>query len=144
MWQVFVDFSVEASPRRVIAQTLRGLKIAEQFGVWFCLTCDLCTKLCPAGVRFRDFVKVARQLIIETGAKNYGVFCRNCGLYLWPRRTVDCLAQKLGETSAELLTLCPRCRRYDVGAKVKAFSSGKRLCYNETQMAQASPAGASG
>lgn len=141
MWEVFDDFSVEASPRRVIAQTLRGLTIAEQFGVWFCLTCDLCTLLCPAGVRFTDFVKATRQLLIEAGAKNQGVFCRKCGLYLWPRRTVDCLARKLGETSSELLSLCPRCRRYDFGAKLKAFTPRKKVHTQETQMVQGQPRG---
>lgn len=137
MWQIFDDYSPEVSPRIVVARAIRGLEKLEHAGVWFCLTCDLCTDLCPAGVRFRDFVEAARRQAIEGGVTEHGSFCRKCGAYLWPLHTVQYLKQVLGEAHQELLTLCPRCRRYDFGGKVKALTPGSRRVHSqETQVGE--------
>jgi ferredoxin len=127
MGEIFDDFSYEVSPRGVIEAVLldlEGALNADRF--WFCLTCDLCTNLCPAGVRFRDFVEAIRLMAIESGVTEHGLFCRNCGAYLWPWHTVNYLEQTLGEAAEELLTLCPKCRQYDFGEKVKALAPGSR------------------
>jgi heterodisulfide reductase subunit C len=100
-------------------------------GFWFCLTCDLCTNLCPAGVRFRDFVEAIRRMAIESGVTEHSLFCRNCGAYLWPGHTVKYLKQMLGEASEELLTLCPMCRQYGFGEKVKTLEPGSRKVYSQ-------------
>jgi heterodisulfide reductase subunit C len=134
MGEIFDDFSYEVSPRGVIERVLLDSEFPQDSRLWFCLTCDLCTNLCPAGVRFRDFVEAARWLTIETGRTEYGSFCRNCGAYLWPQHTVEYLKQTLGEAAEELLTLCPRCRQYDFGEKVKALVPGSRKVH--TQVAQ--------
>ncbi|MGA9348536.1 MAG: 4Fe-4S dicluster domain-containing protein [Anaerolineae bacterium] len=134
MGEIFDDFSYEVSPRGVIERALLDLEIMEDARLWFCLTCDLCTNLCPAGVRFRDFVEASRWLTIEAGAGVYGSFCRNCGAYLWPQHTVEYLKKTLGEAAEKLLTLCPRCRQYDFGDKVKALAPGSRKVH--TQVAQ--------
>jgi heterodisulfide reductase subunit C len=126
MREVFDDFSYQVSPRGVIQRALRGGEVAELAGMWFCLTCDLCADLCPAGVRFRDFVEAARRLAIEAGVTEHGSFCRDCGTYLWPQHTAEHVKRVLGEAAEELLTLCPRCRRYDFGNKVKALAPGSR------------------
>lgn len=125
MGEVFDDFTYEVSPRGVIERALLGLEMLEHVGVWFCLTCDLCTNLCPAGVRFRDFVEAARWLAVEAGVTGHVSFCRNCGAYLWPQHTVEYLRQALGEDTEEFLTLCPRCRQYDLGEKIKALAPVK-------------------
>jgi len=132
MGEIFDDFSYEASPRGVIEAVLLDLEGAlNAHCFWFCLTCDLCTNLCPAGVRFRDFVEAARWLTIETGRTEYGSFCRNCGAYLWPQHTVEYLKRTLGEAAEELLTLCPRCRQYDFGEKVKALVPGSHQVHTQ-------------
>jgi heterodisulfide reductase subunit C len=133
MGEIFDDFSYEVSPRGVIERALLDSEFPQDSRLWFCLTCDLCTNLCPAGVRFRDFVEAARWLTIETGHTEYGSFCRNCGAYLWPQHTVEYLKQTLGEAAEELLTLCPRCRQYDFGEKVKALAPGSRQVYIQAQ-----------
>jgi len=133
MGEIFDDFSYEVSPRGVIERALLDLEIMEDARLWFCLTCDLCTSLCPAGVRFRDFVEASRWLTIEAGAGVYGSFCRNCGAYLWPQHTVEYLKKTLGEAAEELLTLCPRCRQYDFGEKVKALAPGSRQVCTQAQ-----------
>ena len=53
-------------------------------------------ELGPAGVRFRDFVEAIRLTAIESGVTEHGLFCRNCGAYLWPRHTAKYLKQTLG------------------------------------------------
>ncbi len=126
MGEIFKDFTYEVSPRGVIEKVLLDEEIPDDSRLWFCLTCNLCTSLCPAGVRFRDFMEAARHLIVQAGDAEYAAFCRNCGTYLWPRHTVEYLKQTLGEAAEELLTLCPRCRQYGLGEKVKAQVPGNR------------------
>jgi heterodisulfide reductase subunit C len=133
MGEIFDDFSYEVSPRGVIERVLLDSEFPQDRRLWFCLTCDLCTNLCPAGVRFRDFVEAARRLTVKSGITEYGSFCRNCGAYLWPQHTVEYLKQTLGEAAEELLTLCPRCRQYDFGEKVKALAPGSRQVYIQAQ-----------
>lgn len=137
MGEIFDDFSYKVSPRGVIEGVLLDLEVPEDGRLWFCLTCDLCTNLCPAGVRFRDFVEATRWLTIEAGDTEYGSFCRNCGAYLWPQHTLEYLKQRPGEATEELLTLCPGCRRYDFGEKVKALVPGSRKVFTqETRMGE--------
>ena len=124
--EVFNNFPYEVSPRGLIERLMIDPEIPEDDSLWFCLTCDLCTDLCPAGVRFRDFVQVLRQWLIEKGVTQYGSFCDNCGAYLYPQHTFEYMIQTLGENSEELLSLCPRCRRYEIGEKVKTLLPGKQ------------------
>jgi heterodisulfide reductase subunit C len=134
MGEIFDDFSYEVSPRGVIEAVLieGAVETLNTDGFWFCLTCDLCTNLCPAGVRFRDFVEAIRCIAIESGMTEQSLFCRNCGAYLWPGHTVKYLKQTLGEASEELLTLCPTCRQYGFGEKVKTLEPGSRKVYPQT------------
>lgn len=126
MGDIFDDFSYQVSPRGIIERALLDFEVVEDDRLWFCLTCDLCADLCPAGVRFRDFVEAIRLIAIESGMREHGLFCRNCGAYLWPWHTAKYLKQTLGETAEEFLTLCPKCRRYDFGEKVKALAPRSR------------------
>ena len=128
MGRIFPDLTREASPRGVIERVLRDLDVPADGRLWFCLTCNLCADLCPAGVRFRDFVEAVRWLTIEAGSTEHGSFCRQCGAYLCPQHTMEYLKHRLGEAAGELLTLCPRCRQYDFGEKVRALDLGGRTC----------------
>ena len=133
MGEIFTDFSYEVSPRgvleAVLAEGIAEVLHADWF--WFCLTCDLCTELCPAGVRFRDFIEAIRIIAIEAGLTEHSLFCRNCGAYLWPCHTEAYVKQKLGETTEELRALCPTCRQYDYGAKLKTLVPGNRKVYSQ-------------
>ena len=126
MDEIYTQVPYEISPRGIIERILLDPEIPEDDCLWFCLTCDLCTNLCPAGVHFRDFVEVVRQVTIKTGITEYSSFCEGCGTYLYPQHILEYLKQSLGETAEELLTLCPRCRRYDFGKKLKDLIPGKR------------------
>lgn len=129
MGELFDDFSYEVSPRGVIEGILLRTEKLGDGRLWFCLTCNLCTDLCPAGVRFRDFVEAVRGLTIKAGITEHGVCCRNCNVYLWPQHTIEYLKRTLGEAAEEILTLCPRCRQYDLGEKVKALLPGNRQAH---------------
>lgn len=127
MWGIFGGLTYEAAPRRVVRQTLLGLDMLEHIGVWLCLTCDVCTRLCPTGVRFRDFVEATRRQAIQAGITKHSSFCRDCGARLGSQHAVEHLTQKLGQTTEGFLTRCPRCRQYQLGKKVKELARGTRL-----------------
>jgi ferredoxin len=125
MAMIFDDFSHEISPRGVIEAVLieGGVELFSTDRFWFCLTCDLCTDLCPAGVRFRDFIEAIRHLALESGVTERGSFCRNCGAYLQPWRVTEYVNEALGEAAQEVLTLCPNCRQYDFAGRMKTLES---------------------
>jgi heterodisulfide reductase subunit C len=127
MTEIFKDFSYEASPRGIVEKALFGFDILTDVGIWFCLTCDVCTELCPAGVRFRDFVQGVRARAIEEGVTQHGLFCQRCGGFVVPVHTADYVREKVEgpEVSAEYLRLCPVCRKYDFTEKVKALRPGR-------------------
>jgi heterodisulfide reductase subunit C len=126
MEEIYTQVSYEMSPRGIIERILLDPELPEDDCMWFCLTCDLCTNLCPAGVRFRDFVEVIRQVAMKTGVTEYSSFCESCGTYLYPQHILAHLKQVLDGNTEELLRHCPRCRRYEIGGKVKAQLPGKR------------------
>jgi heterodisulfide reductase subunit C len=126
MEEIFDDYSFEVSPQGVIESVLLGSEALEDNQLWFCLTCDLCTDICPEEVRFGDFIEAARQIILEAGVTEQAVFCRRCGTYLCPQHTMEYVIKKVGEVAEELLTLCPGCRQYEFGEKVKSLSLRKR------------------
>jgi len=127
MGQIFDDFSHEVSPRGIIERTLLDYGIPDEDHLWFCLTCDLCTDMCPMGVTVRDFVEAVRSLVIKAGVREFGSFCRSCNDYLWPIHTVEYLQQVLGDLSQEYLTQCTRCRKNDVGEKFKGLRPGNQI-----------------
>jgi len=126
MAEIFEDFSYQVSPRGIVEKVLLDLDVLEEVGIWFCLTCDVCTQICPAGVRYRDFVEGARLLAMEKGVTEHGLFCQTCGHYFLPLHTLEHLRERLGERANGYLTLCPQCRPYYFGEKVKETLPGSR------------------
>lgn len=126
MAEIFEDFSYRVSPRGIIERALLDLDILQEVGLWFCLACDLCTDLCPAGVKYRDFVEGARRLALEEGLTEQGLFCQRCGRYFLLLHTLEYLRERLGEVTDGYLALCPHCRRYEWGGRVKEMVPGSR------------------
>lgn len=126
MAEIFEDFSYGVSPRGIVEKVLFELDVLEDIGLWFCLTCEVCTQICPAGVRYRDFIEGARLLAIEKGVKERGVFCQVCGSYFLPVHTLEHLKEKSGGTGNRYLTVCPKCRPYDFGERLKAKPPRRR------------------
>lgn len=128
MYEMFTDFSYEFSPRGIVEKVLLDFDILNDKAIWYCLTCDVCTEGCPAGVKFRDFIESIRELAIEEGVKELGLFCKRCGNYFLPTHTLEYLKEKLGrkKVSLDWLLLCPRCKKYDFSQKVKELISGSK------------------
>jgi L-lactate utilization protein LutB len=121
MEEIFDDYSYEVSPQGVIERVLLGSEMLEDDQLWFCLTCDLCADVCPEDVRFSDFIEAARRMILEAGITEQAIYCRRCGAYLCPQHTMEYVKKKVGEVGEELLALCPGCRQYEFGGKVKSL-----------------------
>jgi len=126
MAEIFDDFSYPVSPRGIVEKVLLDLDFLEGIEIWFCLTCDLCTRICPAGVRYREFIEGVRRLAMEKGVREHGLFCQGCGRYFLPVHTLDYLRERLGERANGYLTFCPQCRPYYFGEKVKETLPGRR------------------
>jgi ferredoxin len=131
MGEIFDDFSYSVSPRGVIEAVLveGGVEDLKANRIWFCLTCELCTDLCPAGVLFCDFIEALRLMAFEAGVAVHCLFCRICGTYHEPWHTVQYLKETLGGAAEERITLCPRCRQYDFGEKMKTLTTRGRRAY---------------
>ncbi len=111
--EYFGDVEFGRTPRGIIEKALLDSDLVTGDAIWYCLTCDVCTKGCPSGVRFRDFIEGLRDLVIEKGDDSYGARCRRCEDYFLPTITQKLLLDKLRRDSeaAEFLFFCPSCRR---------------------------------
>ena len=135
MYEMFKDFSCEYSARGIIEKVLLEEDILNDKSIWYCLTCDVCTDGCPAGVKFCDFIKSLRQLAIDTGVKELGLFCKRCGNYFLPTHTLEYLREKIKSRTPstehripniDWLLLCPKCRKYEVSKKIKELLPGSK------------------
>lgn len=123
MVRIFDDFTYDISPRGVIEAVLLGENsdLLHTAHFWYCLTCDQCTNLCPAGVQFRDFVEVFRQMALEAGVTECVTFCNECGVYLQPQRVMEYLNEALDNFAKAGVMLCPRCRQHEFAGKIRAL-----------------------
>ncbi|MBI4721760.1 MAG: 4Fe-4S dicluster domain-containing protein [Candidatus Stahlbacteria bacterium] len=144
MYEMFKDFSYEYSARGIIGKVLFGAKWKSRLGgvgedilkdksIWYCLTCDVCTDGCPAGVKFCEFIKGLRQIAIEKGVKELGLFCKRCGNYFLPTHTLEYLREKIITPNPQSLIpnldwllLCPKCRKYEISQKIKELLPGNK------------------
>jgi heterodisulfide reductase subunit C len=127
MTEIFEDFSYEVSPRGIVEKALFGFELLTDVGIWFCLTCDVCTEICPAGVRFRDFVEGVRALAMEQVVTEHGLFCERCGKFVVPMHTVEYIREKMkgADGAVEYLRLLPQCRQYELTEQLKDMRPGR-------------------
>lgn len=104
----------ELWPMTIVEEALLGFDILRGKYIWLCSTCDVCTKACPSGVRFADFVEAVRVLAISQGITEYCLFCQRCGQYYLPIPIEEHIEEILKQKGlpSEFLDLCPRCRKY--------------------------------
>ena len=124
--EFFGDMEFGYTPRAIIEKSLLHADIVTGDAIWYCLTCDVCAKGCPSGVRFRDFIEGLRNLMIVKGCDNYGAMCKICGMYFMPTITQKLLIHKIGKKSdsTDFLFLCPTCRRRNYSSVIKKSISG--------------------
>ena len=115
-------FSYEFSALGVIKRAVQGVDVLRDRRTWFCLGCEVCAQMCPAGVKFAEFIEAARQLAISEGITEYGSFCERCGRYYLPTPTLEGIQEKLAERRVrdELVNLCPDCRKRGLVEKAKS------------------------
>ena len=120
MGDFYGSLSFLFSPRGIITKALLGADILKDSNVWFCLQCDMCARMCPAGVKYAEFVEDIRQLAMKEGITENSVICPRCGRYYLPLPTVERLKEVLaGKGLAnEFVELCPQCRRDDTAEKL--------------------------
>ena len=106
MADLYDDYRYQISPRGIVEHALLGLPYEDEGDVWSCLTCDLCTNLCPQGVKIRDFVVALREKQLSEGIRDHAAFCAECGTYVGPTRVVHLVS----DTSSTTPASCPRCR----------------------------------
>jgi heterodisulfide reductase subunit C len=125
MVDVYEQFSYKLSARGIIKKALLGLDLLNDINIWFCLACDTCARICPAGVKYAEFIETIRQLVISEGKTDNCRFCESCGRYFVQLPLSEHLKDELGETSSsgEFLDLCPHCRRDSAALKMKLLGS---------------------
>jgi Fe-S oxidoreductase len=104
----------ELWPMTIVEEALLGFDILKGEHIWSCFTCDVCTKACPSGVRFADFIEAVRLLAISRGITEYCVACERCGQYYLPipiERHIEEILKQKGLPS-QFPNLCPRCRKH--------------------------------
>ena len=120
--EIHGDVAFGRTPRGIIEMSLLDPESVLDEAIWHCLTCDVCAKGCPCGVRFRDFVEALRELAIAAGYTAHAVVCRRCGRYFEPDTVLGLVAEKAapGADPPEYLLLCPRCRSREFSGRVKS------------------------
>ncbi|MGB9853314.1 MAG: 4Fe-4S dicluster domain-containing protein [Candidatus Bathyarchaeales archaeon] len=110
------------SPIEVVKGVSLGLKdmILSSDTIWRCLTCQACTKICPAGVKFQEFMEALRDALIEKGVTQYILRCKRCGKTFTTTPILEFAGKTLPKevkVDEEYLMLCPECRRYTILSK---------------------------
>jgi len=126
--ELFGDLDYGYTPKGIIEKALLNADLVTGDAIWYCLTCDVCTKGCPCGVRLRDFIEALRRLVVEAGYEAYGVHCRHCDQVFLPDTALKLVLATMdhrGEAPA-FLHLCPRCRSVDFSRRVKESLPGGR------------------
>ncbi len=119
--ETFGKDDFECTPRGIVEMALLDSDLVTGDAIWYCLTCDVCTKGCPCDVRFRDFIEELRELVMDAGHETHGIRCSECSRYFLPDITLKLMVSKMdnlkGETPEFLLT-CPKCRSRSFSRKM--------------------------
>lgn len=112
-----VKLREDFSPIEVVKGVLLGLKdmILSSNIIWRCLTCQACTKACPAGIKFPEFMDALREVLIEKGVTQYVLQCTRCGKNFTTTPILEFAGKTLPKevkVDSEYLILCPECKPY--------------------------------
>jgi len=107
------------SPTEVVKGVLLGLKdmVLSSDVVWRCLSCQACTKICPAGVKFPEFMDALRGTLIKKGITQYVLRCKRCGKNFTTTPILEFAEKTLPKevkVDADYLMLCPECKPYAI------------------------------
>jgi len=107
----------EFNPRKIIRQVLLGLRreVLSSPVIWRCVQCYSCTAKCPQNVRFRDIVRVLREMAVAEGAVPAGT--------IEEANELGRLSQRLRRRMAEAL-VADRGRYDEMRRRVEELAAG--------------------
>ena len=107
----------EFNPRKIIRQVLLGLRreVLSSPEIWRCVQCYSCTAKCPQNVRFRDIVRVLREMAEAEGAVPAGT--------IEEANELGRLSQRLRRRMAEAL-VADRGRYDEMRRRVEELAAG--------------------
>jgi len=105
------------SPIEVVKSVTLGLKdiVLSSDEIWLCLTCQACTKICPAGIKFQNFMDDLREALKGKGVTDYILRCKRCGKEFTTTpilKFAEKLMPKEVKVYEDYLMLCPQCKAY--------------------------------
>lgn len=131
MTQLYDDFSYAFTSRGVIRKAVLTGSLIDSKDIWRCLSCHLCEDMCPAGVKYAQFIANIRLLAIDEGYTESCSFCEKCGKYYLPLPTVTAYKDKFSgnDRPDEYTNFCPTCKLDSCaeGIKIGAFRVGRKL-----------------
>ncbi|MBN2686820.1 MAG: 4Fe-4S dicluster domain-containing protein [Deltaproteobacteria bacterium] len=114
MVDMYVNFSIEMSPRGVIKKALMGDDLVRDGNIWYCTECNAGTDVCPQGVSCRDLIRGLRQIAVEEDVSTNFNYCASCHNPFVPLPAETFVRKRLKsepENVLDVLNLCPACRR---------------------------------
>jgi heterodisulfide reductase subunit C len=114
MADMYLNFSIEMSPRGVIKKALMGEDLTRDENIWYCTECNAGTDVCPQGVSCRDLIRGARQIAVEENAISNITYCASCHRPFMALPAEHFVHGRLKAEPANViavLNLCPACRR---------------------------------
>jgi heterodisulfide reductase subunit C len=105
------------SPIEIVRGVLLGLKdmVLSSDVIWRCLSCKACTDICPAGIKFSDFIESIRKVVMDKGVVQYVLRCKRCGRIFTTTPILELVEKMLPKEvklDEEYLMLCPNCKPY--------------------------------
>lgn len=105
------------SPIEIVRGVLLGLKdtVLSSDVIWRCLSCQACTNICPAGIKFSDFIESIRKVVMDKGVIQYVLRCKRCGKIFTTTPISEFVEKLIPENvkiDEEYLMLCPNCKPY--------------------------------
>lgn len=107
------------SPIEIVRGVLLGLKdmLLSSDVIWRCLSCKACAEVCPAGIKFGEFIESIRTVTMDKGVTHYVLRCKRCGR-IFTTTPISELVEKMipkdVKIDEEYLMLCPACKPYNI------------------------------
>jgi len=114
MAEMYVNFSIEMSPRGIIKKVLMDGDLIRDVNIWYCTECNAGTDVCPQGVSCRDLIRGLREIAIEEHVADNVRYCSECNRPFVVVPVEDFVFSRLNEEPTNViafLELCPACRR---------------------------------
>jgi heterodisulfide reductase subunit C len=114
MAEMYINFSIEMSPRGIIKKTLIGNPVIEDQNIWYCTECNAGTDTCPQEVSCRDLIRKLREAAVSENLPENAKTCKCCGRTYVAVPVENFVYGRLKDEPPNvfgMLDVCPPCRR---------------------------------